>query len=137
MSESRKHAPRLDEALERQAEGHLQGGPAGGRAEEWRETENPAEGEPDVTFTPEPDAEGMTDVELVFTPDEIEARSRFGRYVAGPGFPATRDDMIHNAHEAGAPDDVIEDLQRLPAGERYETPARAWAALGRGMDERF
>lgn len=137
VSESRKHPPRLDENLERGVEGHLQGSPPGGRAEDWREQEPPIEGEPDVTTRPEADPISRSDVPLVMTPREIEARSRFGRYLARTTFPAKREDLLRNARESKAPEDILEDLRRLPEDETFETVARAWAALGRSMDQRF
>ena len=36
---SSKHGPRLDTEMEREVRGQLQGAGAGGRAEEWHETE--------------------------------------------------------------------------------------------------
>jgi hypothetical protein len=134
MTQSRKHAPRVDDELKRGVEGHVQGNPPGGRAEEWREPEPPAEGEPEVTAVPQPDQQVRSDADLPFTPYEIEERSRFTRYLHRGMFPADRREILRAARDAGAPDDLIEDLRRLPTGETFATPARAWAALGHAAD---
>jgi hypothetical protein len=137
MTQSRKHAPRVDDELERQAEAHLKGAPPGGRAEEWREPEPPAEGEPEVGATPQADDLARSDADLHLTPRDIEERSRFSRYLARSAFPAKRKELLRAAREAGAPDDILEDLRRLPTDRIFETPARAWAALGHKIDQRF
>jgi hypothetical protein len=137
MTQSRKHTPRVDDELERQAEGHTSGGLTGGRAQEWRESETPLEGEPEVAQIPESDAEGLSDVPMNITPYELERRSRLARYLNRTAFPANRKELIRAAQDAGAPDDVIEDLRRLPSGEEFENPARAWAAIDHKLDQRF
>jgi Protein of unknown function (DUF2795) len=137
VSESRKHPPRVDDDLERRVEGHLQGSGPGGRAEDFREPEPSIEGEPEVSAVPDGDDVSRSDVPLVMTPRELDARSRFGRYLAMSTFPAKREDLLRNARESKAPEDILADLRRLPEGETFETPARAWAALGRSFDQRF
>lgn len=137
VSESRKHPPRIDEQLQRGVAGSLQGSPQDGRAEDFREPEPSIEGEPEVSAVPEGDEISRSDVPQVMTPRELEARSRFGRYLARTTFPAKREDLLHNAAESKAPEDIIADLRQLPEGETFETVARAWMALGRSIDERF
>ena len=44
------------------------------------------------------------------------------------------DDLLPKLRERAQ---ATEDLRRLPENETYETVARAWAALGRSMDQRF
>ncbi len=137
MTQSRKHTPRVDDELERQAQGHLKGSPPGGRAEEWRESETPAEGEPEVSATPHADALSRSAADLHLSPYEIEERSRFSRYLVRSVFPANRGHLLAAAREADAPQDIIEDIRSLPDGEMFETPARAWAAIGHKIDQRF
>ena len=137
VSESRKHPPRVDDSLKRGVEGHLTGWLAGGRGEDWREPEPSIDGEPDVSSVPEADELSRSDVPQVMTPREIEARSRFGQYLARTTFPAKREDLLNNARASKAPEDILDDLRRLPEGETFETVARAWSALGRSMDQRF
>lgn len=138
MTESRKHTSRLDEELERGVKGHLQGASqTGGRAEDFREPEPSIEGEPEVSGVPQGDDVSRSDVPLVMTPREIAARSRFGQYLARSTFPAKREDLLRNARESKAPEDIMADLRRLPEDETFETVARAWQALGRSIDQRF
>lgn len=137
VSESRKHAPRLDEELERGVAGHLQGSPSGGRVEHWREPEPSIEGEPEVDAVLDADDHTRSSVPLVMTPREMEARSRFGRYLARTTFPAKREDLLRNARASNAPEEIMADLRRLPGDETFDTVTRAWAALGRSMDQRF
>jgi hypothetical protein len=137
MSQSRKHAPRVDEELERQAEGHTRGAPPGSRAEEWRESETPMEGEPEVTAAPQGDSLPRSDFPIHLTPYELEERSRFSRFLNRSTFPADRKELIRAARDSGAPDDVMDNLRRLPSGETFENAARAWAALDHKMDRRF
>jgi hypothetical protein len=137
MTQSRLHGPRVDDELKRQAEGHTRGAPPGSRAEEWREPEPPAEGEPEVSATPEADTQARSDLPQNMSPYEIEERSRFGQYLPRSLFPADRRELLRAAQEAGAPDDIIDDLRQLPSGETFENPARAWAALDHKLDQRF
>ena len=64
------------------------------------------------------------------TYDEVEARSRLGRYIPMASLPGDRDDLIAGASEMNAPDDILNLLESLPEGETYETVAQIWAALG-------
>jgi hypothetical protein len=137
VSDSSKHGPRLDDQLKREVEGHLVGSSAGSRVEEWREPQPPVDGEPEVSAVPQPDSRSRSDVALDMTPDEIEGRSRLGRYLRRTVFPADRARLREAARQAQAPDDVLSELERLPAGETYETVARVWAALGHDLDRRF
>lgn len=132
-----KHGPHLDEAMEREVRGHLRGAPAGGRVEEWREPEPSGEEEPDVSAVPRPDRRPVTGVDLVMTDAERERRSRLGTYLHRSVFPADREALIAAARAAHAPDDVMSELERLPHDREFETVARAWAALGHSLDERF
>jgi hypothetical protein len=49
---STKHGPRLDDQMAQEARGHLQGGPAGGRAGEWHEPEPAGEDQPEPALVP-------------------------------------------------------------------------------------
>ncbi len=138
MTESRKHGPRLDDALDREAGSHTKGAPSGSRAEEWRESETPANDEPEVSAILHGDTESRSDIPMNLSPYEIEQRSRFSRYLNRTAFPANRKELIRAAQEAGAPDDVLEELHRLPSGAVFENAARAWAALDQNkIDRRF
>ncbi len=137
MTQSRKHAPRMDDELERQVEGHLQGQPGDARVEGWRESEPADDRQPQVSTVPYPDPQSRSDVDLQFTPKEIEDRSRLGQYLPRTLFPANREELLRAAEDAGAPDDVLDEIRTLPADQTVETPARAWAALTHKIDQRF
>jgi len=64
------------------------------------------------------------------TYDEVEARSRLGRYVPMSSLPGRRDDLLIGAHDLHAPDDILETLASLPDGEVFQTVSEVWAALG-------
>ncbi|MFC0526959.1 DUF2795 domain-containing protein [Phytohabitans kaempferiae] len=122
-----KHGPRLDEEMAREVRGTVQG-VAGSRAEEWREPEPAGEDQPEATGVPAGDRragapQGMTD-------QEVEQRSRLGRYLELSALPADREHLRHTAEKNQAPDDVIDALNRLPAGRTYETVSEVWATLG-------
>ena len=57
-------------------------------------------------------------------------RSRLGRYIPMAALPGDRDRLLAGARELQAPDDVLAELRRLPAGEKFETVSQVWAALG-------
>ena len=137
MTRSSTHTPRVDEELTREVEAYLRGSPGGSRVEEWREPEAAADGEPEVSAVPQPDPLSRSDRPLELTPQEVEGRSRFSRYLPRGVFPADREALVRAGRAANAPDDVIEQLRRLPAGRTFPTAARAWAALGHPLDHRF
>ena len=39
--------------------------------------------------------------------------------------------MLFRSQDLHAPDDVLDDLDRLPAGQVFDNLAEAWTALGR------
>jgi hypothetical protein len=70
------------------------------------------------------------------TYDEVEERSRLGRYIPRSSLPGDREQLIRGAAELDAPDDVIQQLAGLPAGEKFQTVNEIWAALGHHNEER-
>ena len=112
---SNKHGPRLDEQLDREVESVVRG-TAGGRAEEWREAEPSGEDQPAVTLDPEG--------------DEREQLSRLGRYINRSALPGDRAALRRSADENEAPDDILAQLDRLPADREFRTVSEVWSALG-------
>jgi hypothetical protein len=119
---SSKHSPRVDEQMNQEVLGVVQG-ISGGRAEEWKMSEPAGEDQPDATQML--DAEAANDI------------SRFGRYIGLSALPGDRDQLRRSAEVLTAPDDVLADLDRLPAGVIFHTVTEIWAALGRGSAERM
>jgi hypothetical protein len=63
------------------------------------------------------------------TSAEREARSRMGRYLRRSVFPADQRQLLAEAEENGAPDEIVEALRRVPQERTYGTVAEVWAAL--------
>jgi hypothetical protein len=124
--ESNKHNPRVDEEMKRETAPLTHGAPVDSRAQESREPEGPADGEP-------------TSDEVISTRDEtpprslpdeqIELRRDLARYLERAIFPASREEILENAREAGAPDLIVREFERLPTG-RFQAFPDVWAALG-------
>lgn len=133
--QSTKHGPHLDEAMARETEGLTHGSGAGSRAEEWRNPEPPADGEPGSSWAPEGylDREegGETDA------DRRDWRAKVGSYLHKDIYPADREKLLATARESNAPDDVLAALGGLPDGGSYANARELWGALGLRIDERF
>lgn len=122
-----KHGPRLDDEMNREVAGTV-GGTAGSRAEEWRQAEPPGEDQPDGTVVVGGD--NRSGVPQGMTPDEVEQRSRLGRFIDLSALPGDRASLLDNAQGNQAPADVIAQLDRLPSGTEFQTVSQVWAALG-------
>src|SRR3712207_7832299 len=83
---STKHSPRVDEELEHEMQGMLRGERAT-RAEEWREVEPQAEGDPDIDRVPDGAYTGGTPVGM--DPDAVAARAELARWLTRADFPST------------------------------------------------
>ncbi|MFI7606089.1 DUF2795 domain-containing protein [Micromonospora sp. NPDC049366] len=124
-----KHGPRIDEQMSQEVSGLVQGpGTGGSRVDESRVPEPAGEDQPEATTAPAGDLrsgapQGMSS-------QDVERRSRFGRFITMTALPGDRETLIANARENEAPDDIIADLERLPDGTRYQTVSEVWAALG-------
>ncbi len=118
---SDKHNPRVDDDLKQSTASMVRGSPVEARAEESREQEGPAEGEPTSDARP--------------SGDDIEARSELARHLPGAAFPGDRDALIAAAKEQHAPDGVLAELRRLPQG-RFENLQAVWDALGGSKESR-
>ncbi|MBX6721768.1 MAG: DUF2795 domain-containing protein [Dactylosporangium sp.] len=129
-----KHGPNVDDQMAHEVRGLLQGGPMDGRGEEWREPEPPGEDQPEATAIPAGERRGGAPAPL--TAEEVEARSQLGRYIPLSALPGDRDSLLRAAQESEAPDAVLAELGRLPAGRDFETVSQVWAALGHTNEER-
>ena len=113
---SSKHGPRIDDQMADEVRGIVQG-VTGGRVEESREAEPSGEDQPEVSGVLE----------------EFEDRdlSRFGRYIGLSAFPGDRAKLRDSAENLDAPEDVLADLDSLPADQMFRNVVEIWRALGR------
>ena len=126
-SRSTKHNPRLDEQLEHEMQGMLKGERAT-RAEEWREVEPSAEGDPDVDANPSGTLVGGTPVGM--DADAVVARTELARWLDRADYPSDGPQLVEHARDHQAPDAVIGQLQRLPSGQTFERIGDVVRALG-------
>ena len=125
---STKHSPRVDEELEHEIQGMLKAERAT-RAEEWREVEPVAEGEPDIDADPQGTLVGGVPVGM--TEDAVVARAELARWLDRADFPSTGPDLVEAARDHRAPDAVAAELERLPDdGTVYERIGDVVRALG-------
>ena len=129
MTESRstKHNPRVDEELEHEVQGMLKS-ERPTRAEEWREVEPAAEGDPDVDTDPAGTLVGGTPVGM--DADAVVARAELARWLDRADFPSTGPALVEAALDHRAPDAVVAELRRLPDGESFERVGDVVRALG-------
>jgi hypothetical protein len=125
-----KHGPRLDDEMAHEVRGLVQGAPADSRVEEFRDPEPSGEDQP------EPRGHLAGGAPPGMTYEEVEERSRLGRYIPRSSLPGDREALVIGASQLNAPDDVLAELARLPAGETFQTVNEVWAALGHHNEER-
>lgn len=124
-----KHGPRLDDQLSQEVSGLVQGpGTGGSRVDEFREAEPAGEDQPGATTAPAGDL--RTGTPQGMSSEDVEQRSRLGRFIGLSALPGDRETLLGSARLNEAPDDVIAELERLPEGTRYRTVSEVWAALG-------
>lgn len=114
--------------MAREAQSHTRGRPGGSRAQQWRDPEPAGEDQPEPEAIPAGPRPGGAPEPL--TGEELEARSRFARWVTRSVLPADKTDLVEVARREAAPAEVLADLERLPEGRTYETVYEIWDALG-------
>ena len=124
---STKHNPRLDEQLQHEMQGMLRAERAT-RAEEWREVEPVAEGDPDVDADPAGTLVGGTPVGM--DADAVVARAELVRWLDRADFPNDGPALVEAARDHRAPDAVVAELERLPEGQTFERIGDVVRALG-------
>jgi Protein of unknown function (DUF2795) len=130
---STKHGPRLDQEMAHEVRGIVQSG-VDSRVEEARDPEPSGEDQPATSRVPGGTPTGGAPPGMTY--EEVEGRSRLGRYIPMASLPGDRAALLAGARTMNAPDDVLAELGRLPEGERYETVNQIWAALGHHNEER-
>ncbi len=66
---------------------------------------------------------------------DVERRAALAESLGKEVWPADRDQLIAKAQEGTAPDRVMSDLQRLPAGRQFENVQDVAQALGLGTEQ--
>lgn len=122
-----KHSPRVDDSMAHDIRGTTQG-TAGGRAQEWHEAEPPGEDQPEPTTVPAGDNRSGTPQGM--SSEDVEQRSRLGRYINLSALPGDRTALRRSAEGNEAPADVLDEIDQLPAGRTFQTVSEVWAALG-------
>jgi hypothetical protein len=133
MEMGNKHAPRLDDEMEHEVRGMIQGAPVEPRAEPEREQQGPGDGEP------VPDALLRRDepsVDGVLNHTEIELRSDLARHLRLSDFPLRPARLVELLEERNAPPEVIERVRHIPDWD-YETVEAVWEASGGNREQRF
>jgi uncharacterized protein DUF2795 len=124
---STKHSPRIDEELEHEMQGMLRSDRPT-RAEEWRDVEPVAEGDPDIDIDPAGTLVGGTPVGM--DADAVVRRAELARWLDRADFPSDGPALVEAARDHRAPDAVVAELERLPEGQTYERIGDVVRALG-------
>jgi hypothetical protein len=132
MRGSDKHGSRQDEAMAKEVEGLVRGGKST-HAQEWKEAEPSAEGDPQADRAPNQDLMGATPEGM--TAGDVEGRSQLASYLGRSPFPGDRQALIDAATEASAPAAVLDRLQQLPEGQQFTNVDEVWTTLGGGHEE--
>jgi hypothetical protein len=117
----------VDDELEHEVQGMVRSGRTT-RAEEWRDPEPAAEGDPDVDADPAGTLVGGTPVGM--DADAVVARAELARWLDRADFPSTGADLVEAARNHRAPDAVVAEFERLPAGDTFERIGDVVRALG-------
>ena len=67
---------------------------------------------------------------------DIGRRAALAEVLGKEVWPADRDQLVAKAEESTAPDRVLSELRRLPAGEQFENVQDVARALGLGTEQR-
>jgi len=68
-------------------------------------------------------------------PADVERRAAIAEALGKEVWPADRDTLVSKAEEAGAPDGVLAQLRRLPAGTEFTNVQEVAQALGLGTEQ--
>ncbi len=68
-------------------------------------------------------------------PGDIERRAALAEALGKEVWPADRDALLAKAQEGNAPDAVVGQLRRLPAGEQFTNVQDVARALGLGTEQ--
>lgn len=128
---SDKHSARVDEALGAEVEGMMRAGRET-RGQQWNTAEPSGEDQPDVDLAPLGTlAGGVPDG---MTEQDVEQRAAIASYLGKEVWPAGSQVLVEKATELGAPDDVLDQLRRLPGSAVFDNVQDVWQALQGGTE---
>jgi hypothetical protein len=128
---SDKHSPRMDDALESEVSGMVRAGRET-RGQQWHSAEPSGEDQPDVDRAPDSTlAGGVPDG---MTEHDVEQRAAIASYLGKEVWPAGSEVLVAKATELGAPDDVVDQLRRLPDSAVFDNLQDVWQALQGGTE---
>jgi hypothetical protein len=122
----------MDDQRRHEESGLLQGGHST-HAEEWRDPQAPAEGEPEASWTPGGAEQSGTPEGM--TPGDVERRAELARFLGKDIWPADRGALLAAAHTNNATDEVFALLRQLPADHRFANLQEVARALGIGTEQ--
>jgi Protein of unknown function (DUF2795) len=126
IQQSDKHGPVLDEELEHETRGLVQGGRSS-RAEEWRDPQPAGEDQPTGDRIYPEDRRGNPEG---MTQSDVDERSDIARSLGTAAFPADRNTLVAVAADNEATDHVLSLLRALPADQTFENVQDVARALG-------
>jgi len=121
-----KHGPHLDEGMARELRDQTS------RSRDWDEPEPAGEDQPSPRVLPHGEVTGPH----VPTPAEIAERSDFGRWIPRSVLPADRAALVEAVRSSGAPDRIVDQVEKLPPDLTFETVVQIWGALGHANEAR-
>ncbi len=128
---SDKHSPRMDEALNAEVAGMMRANRET-RGQQWNSAEPSGEDQPDVDLAPESTLSGG--VPDGMTERDVEQRAHLAAYLGKEVWPAGSHALVAKATELSAPDDVIDQLRRLPESAVFNNVQDVWQALQGGTE---
>jgi hypothetical protein len=128
---SDKHSPRMDEALEAEVAGMVRANRET-RGQQWNSAEPSGEDQPDVDLAPGGTLAGG--VPEGMTERDVEERAGLAMYLGKEVWPAGSQALIAKATELDAPDDVLDQLRRLPDSAVFDNVQDVWQALQGGTE---
>jgi uncharacterized protein DUF2795 len=132
MERGNKRSPRIDDEMTRETGALVQSGQSETHTQESLIKEGLLPGE-----QPRVGAPGVYDTRRSRPgDDEIEARSELARWLEPHLFPADRADLADRVRERGAPDDVVDLVERLPERRRFPNVEAVWEAVGGRSEHR-
>jgi hypothetical protein len=123
---SDKHGFRLDDQLDRETRGIVQGG-HDPRSEEWKTSEPPGEDQPEVDRAPHATLHGGVPEGL--TDDDVEGRAEFAALLGKEIWPAETEQIRQRLPEQHAPDWAVALAAQLPDGRIYANVGEVWEDL--------